>query len=110
MTLDLDIKIAGRLARRIVRLAMYRAGEDIRPFGKDSCRAVTLMNITIEDQNGPRRALLDQAGRTVGEIIEHAISGAISEMGVVCAAGGMASKTEFKRLARRQQRAVNCKK
>ena len=88
---------------------MHRAGEDVRPVGKDARRPVALMNITIEDQDGSRRALLDQAGRAVGEIIEHAISGAMGKMGVMRAAGGMAGQTEFKRLARRQQRAVHRK-
>ena len=109
MAFDLDIKITGRLARRIVRLAMHRAGEDVRPVGKDARRPVALMNITIEDQDGTRRALLDQAGRAVGKIIEHAISGAMGEMGVVGTARGMAGQTEFKRLARRQQCAVHRK-
>ena len=106
MAFDLDIKIAGRLSRRIVRLAMHRAGEDVRTFGKDACRAIALMNITIEYQNRSRRTLLDQSGGAVGEIIEHAISGTMGEMGVVRTAGGMAGKTEFKSLTRRQQRAV----
>ena len=106
MAFDLDIEIAGGLARRIVRLAMHRTGEDVRPIGKDTRRPVTLMNITIEDQDRSCNTLGNQAGRAVGKIIEHAISGAMGEMGMVRAARSMAGKTEFKRLARRQQRAV----
>ena len=54
------------------------------------------------DRAAPPRS----GGSRCKQIIEHAISGAMGEMGVVGTARGMASQTEFKRLARRWQCAV----
>ena len=89
---------------------MHRTGEDVWSVGENSGRAVALMNIAVQDQDGPHRALVYKAGRAVGQIVENTVTGAVGEMGMVCATGRMAGKPEAQRLTRRQQSAVHRQK
>ena len=90
MSVDLDIEIAFRLARRVIGLAMQRAGKEIGTAGQNARGAVTLMNITVKDQDSPHRPLLRKADGAIGKVIEYAIAGAVPVMGMMRAAGGMA--------------------
>ena len=77
MPVNLDIKVACRLACRVIGLAMKRTGKQIGTVGKNARGAISLMNIAVKDQNAPRRPLLGKPDGTVGKVIEHAIAGAV---------------------------------